>query len=93
VVDVLGVSPGASPGEVRSAYQARTRLLAPRMLAGVPAKVLKAADTAKVAVDEAWRVLGDPAARSLYDSQIQARGNGEGLGRPEPVPSGPGGEL
>jgi hypothetical protein len=91
--DVLGVSPGASPGEVRSAYQARARLLAPRMLAGVPTKVLKAVDAAKAAVDEAWRVLGDPAARPVYDSQIRARGNREGLDRPEPVPSGPGGEL
>jgi curved DNA-binding protein CbpA len=58
--DVLGVSPGASPGQVRSAYQARARRLAPQMLAGAPTKVLKAADVAKAAVDEAWRVLGDP---------------------------------
>jgi curved DNA-binding protein CbpA len=91
--DVLGVLPGATPGEVRSACQARARLLAPHMLAGAPATVLKAADAAKAAVGEAWRVLGDPAARPLYDSQIGARGNGEGLDRPEPVPSGPGGEL
>jgi hypothetical protein len=51
--DVLGVSPGASPEEVRSAYQARARQLAPQMLAGVPAKVLKAADAAKAAADAA----------------------------------------
>ena len=92
--DVLGISPGASPGEVRSAYQARARQLAPPMLTGVPrCKVLKAAEVAKAAADEAWRVLGEPVARQLYDSQIGARGNGEGLDRPEPVPSGPGGEI
>jgi curved DNA-binding protein CbpA len=91
--DVLGVSAGASPGQVRSAYQARACQLAPQMLAGAPAKVLKAADVAKAAVDEAWRVLGDPAARPLYDSQIGARGNGEGLDQPDSDPSGPGGEV
>ena len=63
------------------------------MLTGSPVKVLKAAEVAKAAADEAWRVLGEPVARQLYDSQIGARGNGEGLDRPEPVPSGPGGEI
>jgi hypothetical protein len=63
------------------------------MLAGVPAKVLKAANAAKAAADAAWRVLGDPAARPLYDSQIGVRGNGQGLDRPEPGPPGPGGEI
>lgn len=90
---ILGVSPAASSEQVRSAYQARVRQLAPRMLAGAPTTVLKAADAAKATADETWRVLGDSAARPLYDSQIGARGNGEGLGRPEPVPSGPGGEV
>jgi hypothetical protein len=37
--DVLGVLPGASPGEVHSAYQARTRLLDPQMFSGAPSKV------------------------------------------------------
>jgi curved DNA-binding protein CbpA len=87
--DVLGVSPGASPGQVRSAYQAWVRQLAPQMLAGAPTTVLKAADVPKAAADEAWRVLGDPAARPLYDSQIGARGNGEGLDQPDSDPSGP----
>jgi curved DNA-binding protein CbpA len=68
---------------VRSAYQARSRLLAPQVLASVPAKVLKAADAAKVAVDEAWRVLGDPAARQLY----AARSGPEGTGRVSTGPS------
>jgi hypothetical protein len=38
--DVPGVLPGAAPGEVRSAYQAQARLLAPQMLAGAQAAVL-----------------------------------------------------
>src|SRR5262249_53810612 len=43
--DVLGVLPGASPGQVQSAYQERARLLDPRMLNAAPSKVLKAADS------------------------------------------------
>jgi curved DNA-binding protein CbpA len=44
---ILGVSPAASSEQVRSAYQARVRQLAPRMLAGAPTTVLRAADAAK----------------------------------------------
>lgn len=72
--DVLGVLPGASPGEVHSAYQARTRLLDPQMFSGAPPKVLKAADIARAAVDGAWRVLRDAAARQRYDEEIGAPG-------------------
>ena len=87
--DVLGVLPGASPGEVHSAYQARTRLLDPQMLSGAPSKVLKAADVARAAVDGAWRILRDAAARRRYDEEIAAQGSGEGLDKPAPVPSEP----
>ena len=90
--DVLGVLPGASPGEVHSAYQARTRLLDPQMFSGAPSKVLKAADVARAAVDGAWRVLRDAAARQRYDEEIGAWGSADGLDKPAPVPSGPGAE-
>ena len=89
--DVLGVLPGASPGQVQSAYQERARLLDPRMLNGAPPKVLKAADAARATVGEAWRILQDPAARRRYDEKIGARRNGEGLDRAQSTPSGPGG--
>ena len=90
--DVLGVLPGASAGEVHSAYQARTRLLDPQMFSGAPSKVLKAADVARAAVDGAWRILRDAAARRRYDEEIGAQGSGEGLDKPAPVPSEPGRE-
>ena len=89
--DVLGVLPGASPGQVQSAYQERARLLDPRMLSGAPPKVLKAADAARATVGEAWRILQDPAARRRYDEKIGARRNGEGLDSAQSTPSGPGG--
>ena len=78
--DVLGVLPGASPGEVQSAYQERARLLDPRMLNGAPSKVLKAADAARATVGEAWHILQDAAARRRYDEQLAVGRNGEGLG-------------
>jgi curved DNA-binding protein CbpA len=87
--DVLGVPPGASPGQVQSAYQARARLLDLQVLSGASSKVLKAADAARAAADEAWRVLRDAAARQRYDEEIGVRVTGGGLDRPVPVPSGP----
>lgn len=90
--DVLGVLPGASPGEVKSAYEDRARLLDLQMLIGASSKVLKAADAARAAAGEAWHVLQDHAARQRYDEKIGVRRNGEGLDRPPPIPSGPGGE-
>jgi hypothetical protein len=89
--DVLGVLPGASPGQVRSAYQERARLLDPPMLDGASSKVLKAADAARATVGEAWRILQDAAARRQYDEKIGARRNGAGLDSAESTPSGPGG--
>jgi curved DNA-binding protein CbpA len=89
--DVLGVSPGASPGQVQSAYQERARLLDPRMLTGASSKVLKAADVAKATVGEAWHILQDAATRRLYDEKIGAGRNGDGLDSAQSSPSGPGG--
>lgn len=86
--DVLGVLPGASPGQVQSAYQERARLLDPRMLDGAPSKVLKAADAARAAVGEAWHILQDAAARRRYDEQIGVPRNGEGLDSARSTPSG-----
>ncbi len=89
--DVLGVLPGASPGEVQSAYQERARLLDPHMLNGAPPKVLKAADAARAAAGEAWQVLQDATTRRLYDEQLAAGRNGEGLDAALSTPSVSGG--
>jgi curved DNA-binding protein CbpA len=91
--DVLGVLPGASPGQVKSAYEDRARLLNPRMLTGASSKVLKAADPARATAGEAWHVLQDPATRQRYDEKIGVRRNGEGLDSLPSIPSGPGGEA
>jgi hypothetical protein len=88
--DILGILPGASADEVRCAYEARTRQLGPQMISGAPSKVITAADRARAAADEAWRVLGDPARREHYDEEAGIRRSGLGLERPEPVSSAPG---
>jgi len=77
--DVLGVLPDAPREDIRDAWQARTGALQPGPLAGAPPDVLSAADGARQAVQEAWRVLADPAARESYDEQIGFSRPGEGL--------------
>jgi hypothetical protein len=88
--DILGILPGASTDEVRCACEARARQLGPQMISGAPSKVVTAADRARAAVGEAWRVLGDPTSRERYDEEAGIRRSGLGLERAEPVPSVPG---
>ena len=54
----------------------RAALRAQGMLAGAPPNVLSAAGRALQAVEEAWRVLADPAARESYDENMGAGGGG-----------------
>ena len=87
--DVLGVLPDAASDDVRDAWQARRAVLQPEMLVGATAEVVSAADRARRAVDEAGRVLADPAARESYDEAIGFARPGEGLTPPWRGPSGP----
>jgi hypothetical protein len=87
--DVLGVLPDASPDDIREAWQARKAALQPGILAGATPEVLSAAQQAQQAVEEAWRVLADPAARESYDQDIGFLRPREGLASPFRGPSGP----
>jgi hypothetical protein len=87
--DVLGVLPDSAPDDIRAAWQARQAALQPGPLAGASPEVLSAADRARQAVEEAWRVLGDPAARASYDRAAGFLRPGEGLASPSRGPSGP----
>jgi hypothetical protein len=91
--EILGVLPGASRQQIERACQAKLSLLAPGMTAGASSKVLKATDRARAAVNQAWSVLGDPAARARYDIQVGIKSPGTGLERPASVPSEPGWDL
>ena len=87
--DVLGVLPDASQDDIRIAWQERTAALQPGLMAGTSAEVQSAADRARHAVDEAARVLADPASRESYDEAIGFARPGEGLAPPWRGPSGP----
>jgi hypothetical protein len=87
--DVLGVLPDATTDDIREACRGRMATLQPATLAGVPTEVQSAADRARQAVDEAWRVLADPATRESYDEQIGFARPGEGLTPSWRGPSGP----
>jgi len=80
--DVLGVLPDATPDDIRDAWQARQAALQPGALAGAPPDVQAAADRSRQAVQEAWRVLADPAARESYDEESGFTRPGEGLSSP-----------
>jgi hypothetical protein len=87
--DVLGVLPDAPREDIREAWQARQAALQPVTLAGATPEVMSAADRARQAVEEAWRVLADPAARESYDEAIGFARPGEGLTPEWRGPSGP----
>jgi hypothetical protein len=87
--DVLGVLPDATPDDIREAWQARNAALQAGTLAGASPEVLVAADRARQAVQEAWRVLADPAARESYDEEAGFVRPGEGLVSPGRGPLGP----
>ena len=87
--DVLGVLPDATTQDIREACLARKAVLQPGLMAGAPPDVLSAADRARHAVEEAWGILADPAARESYDQEIGFVRPGEGLAAPGRGPSGP----
>ena len=87
--DVLGVLPDASPDDIRMAWLGRLDALQPGTLAAASPEVTSAADLARQAVQEAGRVLGDPAARESYDEEIGFARPGEGLASPWRGPSSP----
>jgi DnaJ domain len=87
--DVLGVLPDAEPDDIRQAWQERKAALQPATMAGVSPEVRSAADRAGQAVEEAWRILADPATRESYDEQIGFARPGEGLAPSWRGPLGP----
>ena len=87
--DVLGVLPDAPTDDIRLAWQARMLALQPGPLAGASSQVQSAADRARQAVEQAWRVLADPAAREAYDRNVGFVRPGEGLASPGRGPTGP----
>jgi molecular chaperone DnaJ len=63
--DILGVTPSASPEDIRTAYRRLARLHHPDV-SGVDASASEMA-----AINSAWSVLSDPVSRFNYDRQQQ----------------------
>ncbi len=69
--ETLGVDPSAPPERIRAAYREQARHHHPDRGTVGP-------DDAMAAVNEAYRVLGDPARRFEYDRSIRAHGSAVG---------------
>jgi curved DNA-binding protein CbpA len=62
--DVLGVSPSASPDDVKRAFHRKARQHHPDLGGGA------ATAAAMVEINAAWAVLGDPVRRRAYDREL-----------------------
>jgi curved DNA-binding protein CbpA len=86
--DVLGVSVGATSDELRQAYRERARVLHPDRLQASGAGSPGVLGTGMAEVNEAWRVLRDPAARAAYDRALAGAALGPGTPAPFDGPVG-----
>jgi curved DNA-binding protein CbpA len=69
--EVLGVEASTSPEDLRRAYVRRARALHPDRHVGADPDRTAVAARAMQEVNEAWRVLRDPAARAAYDARLR----------------------
>jgi len=69
--EVLGVEASTSPEDLRRAYVRRARALHPDRQVGADPERAATAARAMQEVNEAWRVLRDPAARAAYDARLR----------------------
>jgi curved DNA-binding protein CbpA len=72
--DVLGVQADAAPDELRRAYLALARALHPDRTIAAPKHEADQASRRMQQVNEAWRVLRDPASRAAYDRALADAG-------------------
>jgi DnaJ domain len=72
----LGVAPDASAAEIRDAYRALARRYHPDLAPEAAARM--------AAINEAYRVLGEPARRAVYDATLRGTGSAAVVSRPVP---------
>lgn len=91
---VLGVSSGATRVEIRAAYVRASRAAHPDLLGEAEGAQRQRAADRMCAVNEAWRVLGDPSRRRIYDAHriAVAAGAKGGQGSPSAPPRSSTGE-
>ena len=82
---VLGVPEGAEPEEVRRAYLGLARQLHPDRWIDASSAERVEVDRRMREVNEAWRVLGNPARRLAYDVERREAGRRARMAPPAPV--------
>ena len=81
---ILGVSPDASPDEVKRAYRRCAHIYHPDRFRDAPEDLRLEAERRMRGLNEAYEALADPAQRARYD---RARGDGsEASDTPPPRP-------
>ena len=75
----LGVRPDATAGEIRDAYRALARRYHPDREPGAAARM--------ASINEAYRVLGEPARRAVYDAALRGTGSAAAPSRPATSPA------
>lgn len=73
--ETLGVVPTSDQEVIRRAYHDEARRWHPDRFSGRSAADLAQAEEAMRAVNEAWRILGDPGRRADFDNMRKARRN------------------
>lgn len=68
----LGVPPDSTTEQIRLAYLHKARENHPDKTAGAEPARLRERETAMVAINAAWFVLGDAGRRKVYDDALQA---------------------
>ena len=84
----LGVEPGAAPDEVRRGYLDLARRLHPDRWIDADDRERAEADRRMREVNEAWRVLGNPARRLAYDVERREANRQARTAPPGPVGDG-----
>jgi hypothetical protein len=72
--DVLGVPVNAAPEELRRAYLAMARELHPDRTLGMSKDEAELTSRRMQHVNEAWRILKEPASRAAYDRALMSAG-------------------
>lgn len=67
--EILGVSPDASPDEVKQAYRYKVNILHPDRLTGAPERIRRQAEEDLKKVNRAYSILRDPAKRREYHAE------------------------
>ena len=82
--EILGLPRDASPEEIRHAHSAKAIQLHPDRANGAPPEVIESVNKARVVIDDAGRILGDPDLRAQYDLAID---RSDDVGTADPGPT------